>query len=136
MTDSSRAGGIPLPHIFRPASIRVIQSHRKALKKSIKVARHTLEFTGEEFEGSITFRLPKHLPCDRQDAFTICAELAQEDLGIRATVETWQLREIGEIFVALQPWDFELQEEDRCTAPPMSTREFAAMVRPSEGWGR
>lgn len=121
--------------VYRPEHLAVIPEVRTLLRRVLKVESHTLEFGGEDFTGFITFRVPTNDTYPTADVLTVCAELAQMDLGVAADVESWFVKRPAEDLISFQPHDFDLQEEDR-EVPPMSTREFAEMVRPSEGWGR
>src|SRR6185369_9812931 len=108
---------------------------RGLLRRVLKVAEHSLEFTGEEFSGYITFLAPAGDTYPENDFLNVCTEIAQEDLGVKATVSTWALRREGEL-LRFQPWDFELQEEDRAVPPRRNHafNEHAADVRPVNGW--
>lgn len=120
--------------LFSPASIEVVPGVRRLLRRVIWIEKYTLRFHGEDFGGFVAFRVPSRF-FHSSDVLTICAELAQEDLGVRAAVETWRVQEIEEDLLAFTPDVFELQAEDR-EADPVSRKEFIDMVRPSEGWGR
>ena len=121
---------------YTPEHLAVIPEVRALLKRVLKVESNTLEFAGEDFTGFITFRVPTNGTYESDDVLTICAELAQEDLGVTAFVETWFIKRPAEGLISLQPHEFDLQEEDRGEPDPVSRREFMSMVEPSEGWGR
>lgn len=119
-----------------PDHLLVIPEIRTLLKRILKVESDTLEFAGEDFVGYVTFRIPSADGFEVEHVLTVCAELAQEGLGVKADVSTWLIRRIATGLVSLQPWDFELQEEDQ-EEPPRGTGAFNAHaddVRPVNGW--
>lgn len=119
--------------IFEPNSIRVIPEIRKLLKRVLSMERNTLEYTGEEFAGYIIFKLPNLEIYGLDDVLTVCAEIGQEELGRTASVLTWSVRHPADGVAALQPREWELQDEDLAPARD-DRREHAADVRPSGGW--
>jgi hypothetical protein len=121
--------------LFTPEHLAVDPAVRRLLQRLLKVERHTLEYTGEDFTGFITFRVPTGDTYPLLDVLTVCAELAQRDLGVTCDVEQWFIEHPADGLVSFQPREYQLQEEDR-EVPPVGRREFIDSVRPSEGWGR
>lgn len=124
---------------FSPDHLAVIPEVRTLLKRVLKLHAHTLEWTGEEFAGYITFQAPIGDTYSIEDVLTVCSELAQEDLGVTAEVSTWVVRRREGGLVSFQPYDFEVQDEDLDEVPPARGGRFwenryAADVRPVNGW--